>query len=447
MPIDLDLSMMSGKQERFFRSRKRFVCYGGARGGGKSWSLRMKITMMALKHGGIRILLLRRTYPELEQNHIRVLRSMLKGTAKYTESKKTFEFANGSVIILGYCKSESDVLQYQGNEYDVICIDEATQFTYYQFQTLTACVRGANSFPKRMYLTCNPGGVGHEWVKRLFITRKYERAEKADDYEFIGATAFDNKALLKHDPEYIDMLNNLDDDLRAAWRDGNWDMLAGQYFKEFRRSVHVIEPFAIPDHWRRYRGIDYGLDCLACVWVAIDEGGNYYVYREYAESDKIISEGAQDICALSEGERIEYTVAPPDMWSRSQESAKDKSDIFAENGLVLIKGSNDREAGWLAVKEMLRIYGEGDRQYARLKIFSSCERLSEYLPALQRSVKKPTDCMTEPHEITHLPDALRYFMLLYTTPSKPPEEKTELQKYREKVFRELKRGQKKHRRF
>ena len=433
MPANvIDISTMNPKQEQFFKSRKRFVAYGGARGGGKSWSVQHKAPLMALYYPGIKILLLRRTYKDLERNHVRVLEPMLKNIARYSRQEKCFYFPNNSILELGYCASESDVLQYQGQEYDVIFIDEATQFTEFQFETLTACLRGANDFPKRMYLTCNPGGVGHEWVKRRWVSRKFKDTENPDDYEFIAATIYDNEVLLQSDPGYVNMLNNLSDGLRQAWRDGNWDMLAGQYFSEFDRNVHVIEPFAIPEHWKRYRAIDYGLDCLACVWIAIDERGDYYIYREYAESDKVISAGAQDILHLSEGENILYTVAPDDLWARSQESAKSKADLFRESGLTLLKGSRNREAGWLAVKELLTVKnGE-----SRIKIFSTCSELIECLPALQRDQKKPTDCMTEPHDITHLPDALRYFCLQYVYPTKEVDTRSsaqiELDKYRAK---------------
>lgn len=435
----IDISTMNPKQEAFFRARRRFVAYGGARGGGKSWAIDRKAPLMALKFAGIKILLLRRTYKDLDRNHVRVLEPLLSGIAKYSRQDKCFRFPNGSILELGYCASESDVLQYQGQEYDVIFIDEATQFTEYQFQTLTACLRGANGFPKRMYLTCNPGGVGHEWVKRLFISKRYRESENPDDYEFISATVFDNKALLDSDPGYVSMLDNLSDGLRSAWRDGNWDMLAGQYFSEFDRGVHVIDPIPIPANWKKYRAIDYGLDCLACLWIAVDERGDYYVYREYAEEDKVISEGASDIIDISGDETIIYTVAPDDLWARSQETAKSKADIFRENGLTLIKGNRNREAGWLAVKELLTVKnGE-----SRLKIFSNCVGLIECLPALQRDVKRPTDCMTEPHEITHLPDALRYFCLQYVYPSAGAEPQTtlglELQKYKNKLLRGSKR--------
>ena len=421
----LDISTMNPKQETFFKARSRFVGYGGARGGGKSWAIDRKAPLMALRYSGIKILLLRRTYKDLERNHVRALEPLLKGVARYSKQEKCFHFPNGSILELGYCASESDVLQYQGQEYDVIFIDEATQFTEYQFETLTACLRGANTFPKRMYLTCNPGGVGHEWVKRLFISKRYKETENPNDYEFVAATVYDNKILLENDPGYVRMLDNLSDGLRQAWRDGNWDMLAGQYFSEFNRNIHVVEPFVIPKHWKRYRTIDYGLDCLACLWIAIDERGDYYVYREYAEEDKVISVGASDIVALSEDEEIIYTVAPDDLWARSQETAKSKADIFREYGLTLLKGNRNRETGWLAVKELLAIKN-GD---SRLKIFNNCTELIECLPALQRDSKKPTDCMTEPHNITHLPDALRYFCLQYVYPPKNRDDnQTQLEK-------------------
>ncbi len=436
--VVLDISTMNPKQEEFFKAKERFVAYGGARGGGKSWAVQHKGPLMALHYAGIKMLLLRRTYKDLERNHVRALEPLLKGIARYSRQEKCFYFPNGSILELGYCASESDVLQYQGQEYDVIFIDEATQFTEFQFETLMACLRGANSFPKRMYLTCNPGGVGHEWVKRLFVSRKFRESENPGDYKFISATIYDNKVLLENDPGYVNMLNNLSDSLRGAWRDGNWDMLAGQYFSEFNRNVHVIEPFKVPEHWKRYRTIDYGLDCLACIWIAVDERGDYYVYREYAESDKVISVGARDILNLSEEENILYTVAPDDLWARSQETAKSKADIFRENGLPLTKGNRNRETGWLAVKELLAVKnGE-----SRLKIFSNCTGLIECLPALQRDTKRPTDCMTEPHEITHLPDALRYFCLQYVYPAKEAEERNQFQidldRYRSKRLKGIK---------
>lgn len=430
--ICIDLSTINPKQAQFFESRARYTAYGGARGGGKSWAVQRKSILLALRYGGIKILLLRRTYKDLERNHVRAMIPLLTGIAKYGKQDKCFTFPNGSIIELGYCAAESDVLQYQGQEYDIIFIDEATQFTEYQYDVLTACVRGANDMPHRMYLTCNPGGVGHEWVKRLFVTRHYKQSEVASDYVFIHANVYDNKQLMEQDSDYVRMLENLPPGLREMWLDGNWDVLAGRYFSEFDRSVHVIEPFNIPDHWRRYAGIDYGLDCLACVWAAVDEFGNVYIYREYAEPDKAISIGAKEVLELQAQEHIEYVAAPSDLWARSQESGRTKADLFADAGLDLLKVTRDREAGWLAIKDMMQIYDiEAGVKESRLKIFNNCVNLIEHLPALQRSQLHPTDCATEPHEITHLPDALRYFLTQYINASPIPRKKqSHLQKWR-----------------
>ena len=414
---EIDLSYINPKQRQFFLAENKYVAYGGARGGGKSWAVRKKAIILAMGFDGIRILIMRRTFQELEANHIRELQKELNGIAKYTDNKKIFLFQNGSIIKLGYCSNENDVNQYQGQEYDVIFMDEATLFSEYQYQTITACLRGTNDFPKRMYLTCNPGGVGHTWVKRLFVERKYQGNEKPDDYFFIPATVYDNTVLMAKNPDYVTQLENQPPGLREAWLLGNWDIMAGQYFSEFNRDAHVIDPIEIEPHWKIYRAIDYGLDCFACLWIAVDEYGKYYVFREYAEPEKIISDGCaeiKDICP----EKIEMTLAPPDIWGRSQESGRSRADLFRENGVPLVRSDSRRESGWLNVKELLR--------HERLYIFRNCTGLIACITELQRDGRNPNDCMTEPHDITHLPDALRYFCAYWVnTPSAPKQEKSE----------------------
>jgi phage terminase large subunit len=294
-------------------------------------------------------------------------------------------------------------------------MDEATHFTEFQFSTLTACIRGVNGFPKRMYLTCNPGGVGHAWVKRLFIDRDYKPSENPDDYTFIQAKVTDNRVLMEQDPEYVKMLDNLPDDLRRAWRDGDWDLFAGQYFTEFKRDVHVVEPFQIPKDWRVYRTLDYGLDMLACYWVAMDERGRAYVYKEAYRSDMIISKAAELINSMTT-EQVKATFAPPDLWNRRQDTGKSVAQIFAEHGIMLTKASNARVAGWLDVKEWLSPYGERE---ANLKFFSNCNNIIRSLPQLQHDSHDPSDVATEPHEITHGPDAIRYFCAGRPAPNRP----------------------------
>ncbi|MEG0664617.1 MAG: phage terminase large subunit [Clostridia bacterium] len=407
--IILKIEKPNKKQEEFFNSKERFVAYGGARGGGKSWAVRKKAMLLAINFNGIKIMILRRTYGELRENHINPLKKELKDIANYKDSEKTFFFPNESVIIFGYCDDENDVLRYQGQEYDVIFIDEATQLTSFQYNSLCACLRGANDFPKRIYLTCNPGGVGHGWVKRLFIDKNYKKGELESDYKFIFASVYDNYALLKKDKGYINMLYNLPEKLKKAWLDGNWDVLSGQYFTEWDRSVHVIKPFKIKEHWRRYFSMDYGLDMLAGYFIAIDEKGNCFVYKEIYEKNLIISKAAKLIKNFCQTEKIDCFFAPPDLWNRRQDSGKSVAEIFCENGIYLQKVSNDRISGWLNLKEWLSIYDEFGKRTTRFKVFESCENLIKSIPMLLYDKHNPNDCATEPHKFTHGPDAIRYF--------------------------------------
>lgn len=424
---ELHLEAPNPKQAEFLRARARFINYGGARGGGKSWGVRAKASLLSLRFPGIRELLLRRTYPELKENHVLPLRKLLKDIAVYKESDKVFEFPNGSRLKLGYLDSESDVLQYQGQEYDVIFLDEATQFTEFQFNTLTACLRGANNFPKRMYLTCNPGGVGHAWVKRLFIDRQYRNNEKPEDYVFIPARVYDNKALLDNDTGYVQMLENLPENMRRAWLEGDWNVFDGQYFPEFRDDIHVCEPFSIPNDWVRYTAMDYGLDMLAHYWIAISPDNTAYVYRELYESGVIVSEAVKKIREREDsGEQIYSRIAPPDLWNAQSATGKSTALLFDEAGLALDKANNDRISGWLAIKELLkvedRLQPNGAKiKTSRLKIFRTCPNLIRTLPLLQYDEKKVNDAATEPHEVTHAPDALRYFAISWTYPAAPQE--------------------------
>jgi phage terminase large subunit len=191
------------KQIKFFISTNRYIAYGGARGGGKSWAARTKALLMAMDEDkqGIQILFLRRTLKELRENHLYPMQKMLKDlldnkTVVYKDQTKEFLFPGGSRIVFGYCEAENDVLQYQGQAYDVIFLEEATQFTEFQFTTLTESNRSSglmeNKFSPRMYFTMNPGGVGHVWAKRLFIDKDYRNKERAENYEFIQSLVYDN---------------------------------------------------------------------------------------------------------------------------------------------------------------------------------------------------------------------------------------------------------------
>ncbi len=401
------------KQLEFFMSHAKYVAYGGARGGGKSWALRRKLVLMCLRFSGLSVLLVRRTYAELQANHIRVLLSELKELAEYSETRKCFEFFNGSVLRFGYLDSESDTARYQGTEYDVIAIDEATQLTEYQFQTLKACVRGVNGFPKRMYLTCNPGGVGHGWVKRLFVDRHYRAGENPSDYTFIRASVYDNPALLSSDPDYLGRLESLPKGLREAWLDGSWGGFEGQFFSEFDYDVHTVETFPLEKDVRRYCAIDYGLDMLAAVYVAVDSAGCAYVYDEVYKSGLIVSRAAKEILAKAEG--VSMFIAPSDLWSRQKDSGRSMAELFADNGVYLTKLVSERVQGWSCLKEWMAVQTEADgSRTSQLRIMRRCTELIRCLPLLLYDPTRPGDAAVKPHEITHAPDALRYFAVSRT---------------------------------
>lgn len=419
--VSLDLGTLNPKQKLFCQARSKYVAYGGARGGGKTHVLRLKAVMGALGYPGIRILIIRREYPELEQTVILPMRRMVPAVlAAYNGTMHMLFFANGSSIKFGHYGAGDD-LEYQGQEYDWIFLDEATQFTEQQFRTLGACLRGTSRTPRRMYLTCNPGGVGHFWVKRLFVTRDYREGERPEDYTFIPATVEDNPQLLAESPDYIRALDLLPEEIRRAHRYGDWDALSGTFFPEVRRESHVVPDFwRVPAEWVKYRAFDYGLDMLACLWVAVDYDGRCYVYRELNRPGLTVSDAARTMLELTlPGEQISATLAPPDMWSRTKDTGKTMAELFMEHGLGIVKASNSRVQGWMALKELLKpLRHEKDRP--GLLICEGCPNLLANLQAIQHSETDPNDCAVEPHEITHAPDALRYFAVTRTLAAERP---------------------------
>ena len=416
--MQLSLSVTK-KQKAFIDAKESEVLFGGAAGGGKSYGQMVDALIFALRYPKSKQLILRRTFAELDKSLIRTSLALFpREIYSFNSSSHTGKFKNGSIIDFGYCAAESDVYQYQSAEYDVIRFDELTHFTENQYVYLISRVRGANSYPKQIKSSTNPGGVGHGWVKARFVdpsvAGKSFVGEDGLERIFLPSLLDDNKFLSEGDPGYRERLLALPEREKKALLYGDWNIFDGQYFSEFSRQRHVIAPFEIPYHWRRYRTVDYGLDRFVCLWIAVAPDGVSYVYREFCKSNLTISEAARGMCERTpHGENIYATLAPPDLWSRSQETGKSKASIFAEHGISFTKTSNDRECGWLAVKELLR-EGEGG---VGIRIFDYCTELIKCLPALLVDRLRPTDCATEPHDITHAPDALRGFAIFHTRPA------------------------------
>lgn len=313
-------------------------------------------------------------------------------------------------------------------------MDEATQFSERAFNFLGGCLRGTNDIPKRFYLTCNPGGVGHRFVKRLFIDKQYkthcanpEENENPEDYTFIFATVDDNKVMLEKSPAYLRNLANMPPDLMRAYRYGDWDILGGNYFKEFTIGLHTCDPFKIPEHWVRYRSFDYGLDRLAVGWWAVDEDGRHWLYRAFEEKDLIASKAARAILDNTlPNEHIAATYAPWDLWSRGKDSGRMVAETFLNAGVDMVSADRNRVQGHMLMKEAMTpiplkdsyvrsVYaaraGEAPNMLPGFMIFNTCEKVISDLKDIQADEKNLNDCAKEPHEITHNPDMCRYYII------------------------------------
>ena len=401
------------------------VCYGGAAGGGKTFVQCADALGYAVKYEGSKQLILRNTYPELERNIIRQSFEIFprKPFAKYNSTKHLWTLANGSIIEFGYLARESDVYNYQGSEWDCIRIDECTHMPFSNVDDLRSRLRGTAPFPRSMKYSTNPGNIGHMWVKNRFVDPVPPfHVFKGNDNTtrlYIPSTVYDNKVLMEKDPGYIRRLEAMQDEVqREMLLNGNWDIAAGAFFNEFDRRIHVVEPFDIVNdkNVKLYRSIDYGLDMLACYWYAelppsaVNPHGSIIIYRELCAPNLTISDAARMIReATPANEYIVATYAPNDVLAnRDRVTGRNQGDIFAQSGLSLVKANNDRKAGWIAVKELLKVR-EGGRPI--LKIFSNCTTLIKHLPMLIHDDKNYGDVKTEPHNITHSPDSLRYFAI------------------------------------
>lgn len=429
----LDLGRAQPKQTLFLKDKHRHIAYGGARGGGKSWAVRTKSKLLAFRYPGIKILIVRKTYKELQNNHIEQLTAELAGFAKYNRSDKMFRFPNGSTISFGYCANEGDLGQYQGAEYDVVFIDEAGQLQESWIRKINLCVRGTNGFPKRTYYTLNPGGPGHAYFKRVFVDRNFNPDEDPDDYFFIQAKVEDNKALMDTQPDYLRELENMPPTLRAAWKDGRWDVYEGQFFEDFRddpehyqdrRWTHVIEPFEIPDGWTICRSYDFGYGKpFSCAWWAVDYDGTIYRIMELYGCTRTPNEGVK-WTPDKQFEEIHKTemqhpwlkgktiigVADPAIWDASR--GESVADTAARYGVFFTPGDNERIAGWMQCHYRLQFDEDG---YPRMYVFNTCRAFIRTIPTLIYDEHRAEDLDTKMED--YVADEWRYFCM--SRPIKP----------------------------
>lgn len=446
MPTNLQLSPPSEKQKLFLLDHHRHVAFGGSRGGGKSFAVRQKAVLIALKYPGSVQCIVRKTYPELTENHIKPLKALLRVGAKdalatYNDARKEFHFKNGSEILLKQCDSDKALDKFQGLEFDALYIDEATQMSEWQVKVMNACVRGDRCPIKRTYYTCNPGGIGHGWVKRIFIDKKYELGENPDDYSFIQSLVTDNKHLMRTDPGYVKQLEALPPKLRLAWLEGRWDVFQGAYFECFRetpdpqkcfeagideatalrehRWTHVIEPFDIPQGWKRYRSYDFGYGKpFSCAWWVQDYEGVLYRILELYGCTATPNEGVkwspseqfrrikeiEDTHPWLKGHKVQG-VADPSIWDGSRGiSVNEEAE---KHQLWFVPGVNDRVPGWLQVQERMMFDENG---YAMMYFFNTCKAIIRTMPLMMYDEHKAEDLNTDLED--HACDDVRYMCMM-----------------------------------
>ena len=448
MSVSVQWERPSPKQVLFLSDTHRHVAYGGARGGGKSWAVRYKARLLALRYPGIRLLIVRRTYRELTNNHIEPLKGMLQGLARYNATEKVFKFYNGSTIWFGYCDSDADLGQYQGAEYDVIFLDEATNLQEDWIRKINLAVRsGSNEYPKRTYYTCNPGGVSHSYIKRLFIERRYEGSERPEDYSFTQALVTDNYALMEKQPEYMAELENLPDKLRKAWLHGSWDIFEGQFFEDFipnppaetaqelglsvetlrerHQWCHVIKPFDIPRGWTLSRSYDFGYAKPFSVgYWAVDYDGTLYRIAELYGCTATPNEGVkwtpeqqfaemvrfESEHPLLKGRQFSDSVADPAIWDASR--GESIAETASRYGIYFSPGDHKRIPGWMQVHYRLCF---DDNGYSRMYIFDTCKAFIRTIPLMMFSETHPEDLDTSLED--HCADEVRYMCM--SRPIKP----------------------------
>ena len=426
------------KQFIFMNLQTRHAAYGGARGGGKSWVVREIAVQYALTYGrpdpfsqGIRICIIRKTLVDLKKNHLEALKLITRGVARWNNNDLCFYFNNGSIIQFAYCSCDAHAEHFQGVEWDLIIFEESTQLQEEWITKIAASCRGVNNFPHRCLYTCNPGGPGHAYIKRLFVTRQYKPDEDPNDYSFVQAKVTDNEVLQKYSPEYIKFLQNLPPKIREAWLDGSWDIYSGQFFDSFvndpdhyedRLWTHVINPFKPRPNWTVYRSFDWGSYAPFSVgWTFVSEDDvmyramEFYGVQRMHDGEAVPNQGLKWTSdqVFAQIARIEHDhpwlagkkingVADPAIFKT--DGGPSIAEAGYKYGIYFEEGDNRRITGWDQLRYRMQFNDYGQ---PRLQIFRNCKDALRVLPLMEHDDKMVEDMKSEGVE-DHIPDEMRY---------------------------------------
>ena len=410
--------------EPVHRSRCRYVVMRGSAGSGKSADTAQMYILRLLADPGRNLLCVRKTDDSNRSSTYAELLSAIRrlGVSEYFDAivsplSIVCRLNGNTVLFRGLLddrqRERLKSITFPSGKLTDIWVEEATELDPDDLEILDDRLRGVlpDGLFYQIKLTFNPVSIDH-WIRRRF----FDHPDPSVLTHF--STYLDNRFL---DPAFRDRMERrriYDPDGYRIYGLGEWGITGGNYFPEWRDSLHVVRPFPIPSNWRRYVTLDYGLDMLAAYLIAMDPSGCAWVVREIYQSGLIISSAAALIRENLFDSAPYQTFAPPDLWNRRQDTGLSAAALFAQNGVPLTRAENDRVMGWLNLREWLspRISPSGTAIPA-LRVFSNCENLIRTLPALRHDLHNPEDAATSPHELTHAPDAIRYFLAGRPCPS------------------------------
>jgi phage terminase large subunit len=433
----------SEPQRRALSCPADILLFGGAAGSLKSETLLVD-AVREWRHPGLRALLLRRTFPELEMSLIRRSRELyppLGGT--YHEQKRRWTFSSGATVTFGYCESEKDIYRYQGAEFSFIGFDESTHFSEFPIRYMLSRLRStAQGLVLRLRLASNPGNIGHNTHKYIFhgpvCTHCRMTAQSrqpgtvirdavwpSDQHPIGKSTCFIAGRLGDHDllgPAYASSLASLPGAFRKALLEGCWDVYEGQYFDHWDPAKMLVKRALIPVEpwWPHWVGVDYGFNLsqaaayLACKSPASAEfpAGRTYVLEEYTAKHQPAAEFA---LALRERfaqpqRRLLGWYLSPDAWSQRGDGHSLADQMIAASGIGFQPASTDRIGG------AMLIYSQLDR--GELLIADTCRQLVETLPTRIHDPARPDDIAKIAGDpLDDCVDALRYALYSFIAPA------------------------------
>lgn len=374
----------------------------------------------ALKYPKIKVGIFRQQYRELEDEII--MRFLNKYPAevfgyKYSVKNLMAKFENGAVIMFRAIETLKDISKIQGIEFQLMLIDEAPKYEKAVLDRMRGSLRNTHvkDYQATLYFAGNPGGLSDHYMKTRFVMPELEKWDanerlNAHKYVYIPSRVYDNPHIQQ---DYVENLMSYEPALRAAWLDGDWTVVEGQFFEQWSPEKHIVDSdWEVPDDWRRVGGLDFGMTKEhPTVFVVIAQDPTtycLYIVCEYVNWGGDFTSYIVDIAELCEAYRVELVYADPAMWGDKRGVAGESSHtMFEAEGIPMEPANNSRVNGWRVVKRWMSYESMPDKE-PLLKVKSVCGKTIETVTLLRYSERGATgeDCNTKGPDDAW--DAIRY---------------------------------------